>query len=81
MDLTQIVVVLSLIAITITFVIVGIWLAKVLREIKLILEDTHSITSSVAKPVNSFSEFLMGFKNGFAIFNKLFPEDKHEPKK
>lgn len=81
MDLTQVVIVASLISITIVFVIVGIWLILVLREAKKILEDTHSITSSVAKPVNSFSEFLMGFRNGFTLFNKFFPDNKDESKK
>ncbi len=81
MDPTQIVIILSLISITVVFVVVGIWLVLVLREAKQILEDTHSITSSVAKPVNSFSEFLMGFKNGFTLFNKFFPDNQDESKK
>ncbi|OGL54391.1 hypothetical protein A3K55_01835 [Candidatus Shapirobacteria bacterium RBG_13_44_7] len=80
MDITQIVVILSLISITIVIIAVGIWLILVLREAKKILENTTSITSSIAKPVNSFSEFVMGFRNGLTIFNKFFPKDQKDVK-
>jgi len=85
MDITQIVVIFSLVFITITIVASGIWLIKIFKELKLtltktnkILDDTQSITSSVAKPINSISEFVMGFKNGFNLFNNLF--DKKDKK-
>ena len=85
MDITQIVIVSSLILITFTIVASGIWLIKIFKELKItltktnkILDDTQSITSSVAKPINSFSEFVMGFKNGFSFFNNLF--DKKDNK-
>lgn len=81
MDIIQLVTAISLLLITTVVVVVGIWLVKVLQETKKILEDTHSITSSVARPVNSFSEFVMGFKNGFTILNKFFPDTKDESKK
>lgn len=79
MDITQIVIVSSLILITATIVTSGIWLIKIFKELRItltktnkILDDAQSITSSVAKPVNSISEFVMGFKNGFSFFNNLF---------
>jgi len=79
MDITQIVIIVSLVCITGIIVVSGIWLVKVLKELKTtitktneILDDTHLITSSVAKPVSSVSEFVMGFKNGFSFFNNLF---------
>jgi Na+-transporting NADH:ubiquinone oxidoreductase subunit NqrC len=79
MDITQIVTIVSLILITGIVVASGIWLILVLKQLRTtlsktnqILEDTQLITSSVAKPVSSFSEFLMGFKNGFGFFNNLF---------
>lgn len=86
MDLTQIVVILSLIAITTIIVITGIQLTKVLQEVRQtviktnkILEDAEMITASVAKPVSSISEFVMGFRNGLTFFNKLFnKEDERE---
>ncbi len=85
MDITQIIIVVSLICITGIIVASGIWLIKVFKELRTtiiktneILDDTHLITSSVAKPVSSVSEFVMGFKNGFSFFNNLF--DKKDKK-
>jgi Na+-transporting NADH:ubiquinone oxidoreductase subunit NqrC len=85
MDITQIIIIISLVLITGTIVASGVWLIKIFKELKVtitktnqILDDTQSITSSIAKPVNSFSEFVMGFKNGFHLFNNLF--DKKDKK-
>ena len=85
MDITQIVIVSSLVLITATIVASGVWLIKIFQELKItltktnkILDDTQNITSSVAKPISSISEFVMGFKNGFSFFNNLF--DKKEKK-
>lgn len=85
MDITQIIIIISLVAITTIIVVSGIWLIKIFKELKTtitktneILDDTHLITSSVAKPVSSISEFVMGFKNGFSFFNNLF--DKKDKK-
>ena len=79
MDVTQIVIISSLILITGTIIASGAWLIKIFKELKTtliktnkILDDTQSITSSVAKPISSMSEFVMGFKNGFSFFNNLF---------
>lgn len=81
MEPTQIVIMISLIAITAVIVACGIWIIKVLKEVQktvvktnLILDDTKLITTSVAQPVSSFSEFVMGFKNGFTLFNNFFPK-------
>ncbi len=85
MDITQIVIISSLILITGTIIASGVWLIKIFKELKTtlvktnkILDDTQSITSSVAKPISSISEFVMGFKNGFSFFNNLF--DKKDKK-
>lgn len=85
MDITQIVIITSLVLITGIIFASGIWLIKIFKELKItltktnkILDDTQSITSSVAKPINSISEFVMGFKNGFSLFNNLF--DKKDKK-
>lgn len=87
MDITQIVIISSLILITGIIFASGIWLIKIFKELKItltktnkILDDTQSITSSVAKPINSISEFVMGFKNGFSLFNNLF-DKKNKDKK
>jgi hypothetical protein len=88
MDITQIIIITSLVLITLVIVISGIFLIKILKELKItisktnnILDDTHLITSSVAKPVSSISEFVMGFKNGFSFFNKLFDKKDKDNKK
>jgi len=85
MEITQIIIIVSLIAITTIIVVSGIWLVKLFKQLNItlkktneILDDTHLITSSVAKPVSSISEFVMGFKNGFSFFNKFF--DKKDKK-
>jgi len=82
MEITQIVIIVSLILITGIVVASGIWLILILKELKTtviktnkILDDAESITSSVAKPISSISEFVMGFKNGFGFFNKLLKKD------
>ena len=83
MDITQIVIIVSLIAITITIVIAGIYFIRLLKDLavtlkktNIILDDTHLITDSVAKPISSFSEILMGFKNGFSFFSNLAKNKK-----
>jgi len=88
MDITQIIIIVSLISITTVIIVSGIWLIKLFKELKItlnktnnILDDAHLITSSVAKPVSSISEFVMGFKNGFSFFNKLFDKKDKDNKK
>jgi len=83
MDITQIVIIVSLLAITIIITISGIYFVKLLKELavtlkktNIILDDTHLITDSVAKPISSFSEVLMGLKNGFSFFSNLTKEKK-----
>ena len=83
MDITQIAIITSLICITVIIVIAGIWLILILKELKntlqkadRILDDTKTITSAVAEPVASISEFVQGFKNGVSFFNNLFKKKK-----
>lgn len=83
MDTSQIITSICLILITITLVSLGIYVITVLVEVKnslhkinRILETTETITDAVAAPVSSFSEFIMGFKNGFTVFNKFFKNKK-----
>lgn len=83
MDITQIVIIASLISITAVIVGCGIWLMFILKEFKStvtktngILDDTKLITSSVAEPVSSISEFISGFRNGVSLFNTLFNKKK-----
>jgi len=78
MDITQIVIIISLLAITIIIVICGIYFIRLLKDLNitlkktnLILDDAHLITDSVAQPVSSLSDFLMGLKNGVSFFSNL----------
>jgi hypothetical protein len=85
MDITQIVIIISLIAITTIIILGGIYFIRLLKDLaitlkktNLILDDTHLITDSVAKPISSFSEVLMGLKNGFSFFNNLTKNKKKD---
>jgi hypothetical protein len=83
MDITQIVIIITLLSISACVVACGIWFILILRELRTtiiktnnILDDTKLITASVSQPFTSFSEFILGFKNGISVFNSLF--DKHK---
>ncbi len=85
METTQLVITISIVAISIIIVACGIWLILILRELRntlkktnTIIDDAKTITTSIAKPVSSISEFLMGFKNGLHLFNNFFPKDDNK---
>lgn len=78
MDITQIIIITSLLAISTIFVLVGVQLIKLIKDLRITIGETNHIISSVSQPLSSFSEFLMGFKNGFTIFNSFFKKDKKE---
>jgi len=80
MDITQIVIIISLLSISVVTVAVGIYLIKLIKDLRVTISETNQIISSVSRPLSSFSEFLMGFKNGFSIFNSFFKKDKKEKK-
>ncbi|HNY04721.1 MAG TPA: hypothetical protein PKI92_03125 [Candidatus Woesebacteria bacterium] len=80
MDINQIVIIISLLSISVVVVIVGIYLIKLIKDLRVTVRETNQIISSVSRPVSSFSEFLMGFKNGFSLFNSFFNKDKKEKK-
>jgi len=76
MDINQIVIIISLLSISTVVVIVGIYLIKLIKDIRITVGETNKIISSVSRPVSSFSEFLMGFRNGFSLFNSFFNKEK-----
>ena len=78
MDINQIVIIISLLSISTVVVVVGVYLIKLIKDLRVTVNETNKMISSVSKPVNSFSEFLMGFKNGFTLFNSFFKKDKKE---
>jgi Na+-transporting NADH:ubiquinone oxidoreductase subunit NqrC len=86
MEITQIVIVTSIAAITSIIVASGFYLIKILKELKdtvsktnQILDDAKIVSQSVAEPVNSLSEFIMSFKNVFEVANKYFNRGKQKP--
>ena len=85
MDLTQIIITVSISLITLTIIFCAVYFVRLLSDLRRLLVKIHPIisdagliSSSIAKPVSSISEFVMGFKNGFSIFNNLFPKDKEK---
>ena len=85
MDLTQIFISISLTIIALAIAACTYYLIGLIKELRnavfkatSILDDTHKITGSIARPVTTFSDFLMGFKNGFQLFNSFFEKDKKE---
>ena len=81
MDIAQIVITVSLTVVTTVLVFCGVYVILLLKELRIavnravgILDDTKQITESVARPVSSFSDFVMGFKNGLKVFNSFFKE-------
>jgi hypothetical protein len=85
MDTTQIIIIVSLLAITTIIVIGGIYFIRLLKDLaitlkktNLILDDAHLITDSVANPVSSISEIIMGFKNSFSFFSNLTKNKKKD---
>jgi len=82
MDITSVIISISLSIITIAIIICFVFLIKfiqdlrkLLKQITPIVDDANLISSSIARPVSSASDFLMGFKNGFKLFNS-FSHDK-----
>lgn len=85
MDITQIVIAICLSIITLTIVagfVVVIRLIddlrKLLNQFSPIIDNANLISSSIARPVSSASDFLMGFKNGFKLFNSFSKTKKED---
>lgn len=85
MDITQVIIAISLSIITIAIVACFIFLIKfiqdlrkLLNQVSPIIDDANLISSSIARPVSSASEFLMGFKNGFKLFNSFSKSKKDD---
>lgn len=85
MDATQVIIIINLVLVTGIIVACGLSLISLLKELKTtliktntILDDTKLITNSVAKPVSSFSEFVMGFRSGLKLFDSVFKKKNKE---
>lgn len=85
MDLTQIFIIISLGVFSLASAACAYYIIALLKDLRLtvhktnlILDDARDITESVARPVSSFSDFLMGFRNGMKLFNSFFGKEKGE---
>jgi len=87
MDITQIIIIISIVSVSAIIVTCGIWIILILREFKNtviktngILDDTKLITSSVAQPVSTISDFLFGFRSGLNLLNSFFKKKEESVK-
>lgn len=85
-DITQFVLLSVVISLAVVLVVVGIQTIKILAELKLtitkvnkILDDSGTISESVAKPISAFSGFLLGVK-GIRVFDGLATMIKNHKK-
>ncbi len=83
MDTAQIILSTCIIILTFVLVALGYKLYNILAQLETSLTkinkitgDLEEVSQAIKAPVNSFSEFLMGFKNGVAVFNGLVPQLK-----
>lgn len=84
MDITT-VIIISLFIITLTIIICFVFLIKfiqdlrkLLKQVSPIVDDANLISTSIARPISSASDFIMGFKNGFKLFNSFSNGKKRE---
>ena len=78
MDIVQIVIIISLLSVSTIIVISGIYLIGLIKEIKIITSKANIVVDSIARPVSSISDFIIGFKNGIKVFNTFFKDKKNE---
>lgn len=85
MDITSVIISVSLTIITIAIVVCFVFLIKFIQDLRIlikqltpIVDNANLISTSIARPVSSASDFLMGFKNGFKLFNSFSNGKKRE---
>lgn len=78
MDLVQIVIIISLLAVSTIIVVTGIYLIRLIKELTQVVSKANTMADSISRPVSSISEFLVGFKNGLQVFNSFFKKNKDE---
>lgn len=75
MDTLQIIIAACLIIITGTIVAIAYYLIKLLEKIQAMVDRGNLFVDSVQKPIDSLSNFVAGFKNGFSFFNLFRRKD------
>ena len=78
MDIIQVVIIVSLLSVSTIIVISGIYLIGLIKEVKIITSKVNTVVDSIARPVSSISDFIIGFKNGLKVFNTFFKNKKDE---
>jgi len=81
--INQILLLAVVITLTTVLTIAGIEVIHILKELResvktfnKVLDDSHTISSSIAKPVEGMSSFIMGIKSGADIIGGLLGKGK-----
>ena len=90
LDPIQILLTVVITTLTVLLVIIGIEVFQILKEVKKMMEkfnkivdDAHTISHSVATPVEEASSFIMGLKKGvnfFKVVSRLFEKEDEKEK-
>ena len=83
--INQILLLAVVITLTTVLTIAGIEVIRILKELRIsiktfnkVLEDSHTISSSIAKPVEGVSSFVMGLKSGADVIGSLLGKGRGE---
>ncbi len=81
-DITQALLAMVIISLTVMLTLIGVQVFYILKEfrntvrkINKVLDDTGVISEAVSKPANMFSSMLLGIKGGAALM-KFFKKDE-----
>lgn len=81
--INQILLLAVVITLTTVLTIAGIEVIRILKELRIsiktfnkVLDDGHTISSSIAKPVEGISSFVMGLKSGADVIGSLLGKGK-----
>ena len=88
MEITQILLIIVVLALTSIMIVIGVEVFFIFREIRRsmkkinkMLGDVGLITESVAKPIAGFSGFITGIKSGADAIKLLTKDNKKKEKK
>lgn len=83
--INQILLIAVVITLTTVLTIAGIEVIRILKELRIsiktfnkVLEDSHTISSSIAKPVEEVSSFVMGIKSGANVIGSLLGKGRNK---
>lgn len=77
-DTIQIILTIVITTLTVLLVFIGVEVFQILKEFKKtmekfnkIMDDAHTVTHSIATPVEEASHFIMGLKKGVSFFKAV----------